>query len=221
MQLKPSLTRAASARNGAAIATLGLAAAAWVLAVAQMNNAGPMNGLGSLAFFAGLWTSMMAAMMLPGAVPAVAERASAPTRLRTLPLFLASYLAVWALVGVVIHELYRAHGTLTSGAVVLAAGVYELTPIKLRFRQRCREHVDSGIRFGLCCVGSSAGLMLVLVAVGFMSVPWMIVITVVVVAQKLLPPKTAVDVPIALGIVALGTLIVLSPSSVPGLTPVM
>jgi predicted metal-binding membrane protein len=63
----------------------------------------------------------------------------------------------------------------------------------------------------------SIGLMLVLVAVSVMSVAWMSVITVLAVAQKLLPAKAAVDVPLALAIVALGVLIIVAPASVPGL----
>jgi predicted metal-binding membrane protein len=61
--------------------------------------------------------------------------------------------------------------------------------------------------------------MLMLVALSVMSVTWMSVITVVVVAQKLLPANAAVDVPLALAIVGLGVLIVIAPSLVPGLTP--
>jgi predicted metal-binding membrane protein len=63
--------------------------------------------------------------------------------------------------------------------------------------------------------------MLMLVALGVMSVTWMFVITVLVLAQKLLPAKAAIDVPLALAIVGLGILIVIAPSSVPGLTPPM
>ena len=64
-------------------------------------------------------------------------------------------------------------------------------------------------------------MMLILVALGVMSVTWMSVIAVLVFAQKLLPAKAAIDVPLALAIVGLGTLIVIAPSSVPGLTPSM
>ncbi len=63
--------------------------------------------------------------------------------------------------------------------------------------------------------------MLMLVALGVMSVAWMSVIAVLVVAQKLLPAKAALDVPLALAIIGLGILIVLAPASVPGLTPPM
>jgi hypothetical protein len=54
-----------------------------------------------------------------------------------------------------------------------------------------------------------------------MSVTWMCVIAVLVLAQKLLPAKAAIDVPLALAIVGLGVLILVAPSSVPGLMPPM
>jgi hypothetical protein len=69
------------------------------------------------------------------------------------------------------------------------------------------------------CVGSSIGPMLMLVAVGVMSITCMSVIALLVFAQKLLPAKAAIDLSLALAIVALGILTVLAPSSVPGLTP--
>ena len=105
--------------------------------------------------------------------------------------------------------------------MTVAAGVYEFTPLKRHFRRRCRENVRSGLGFGLCCAGSSIGLMAMLVALGAMSVTWMSVIAILVLAQKLLPPKAAVDVPLALAITGLGIWIILAPSSVPGLTPPM
>jgi predicted metal-binding membrane protein len=204
-------------------ATLGLAAAAWVVAIRQMNgmDMGVATRLGSFAFFAVLWVWMMAAMMLPGAAAAVLRRAHASGGVRAVPLFAGSYLAVWALVGVGVYALYRPHGYVAASAVVIAAGIYELTPVKRHFRRRCRESVRSGYAFGLYCVGSSIGLMLLLVALSIMSVAWMTVIAALVVAQKLLPAKAALDVPLALAIVGLGILIIIEPSSVPGLTPPM
>jgi predicted metal-binding membrane protein len=210
-------------RRAALTATLGVAAAAWVVAVRQMSgmDMGVATGLGSFAFFIALWGSMMAAMMLPGAAPAVLRRAHASGRVRAVPLFVGSYLSVWTLVGVAVYVVYRPHGSLAAGAVAIAAGAYEFTPLKQDCRRRCRENVRSGFEFGLYCVGSSIGLMLMLVALGVMSVTWMSVIAVLVLAQKLLPPRAAIDVPLALAIVGLGVLIVIAPSSVPGLTPPM
>jgi predicted metal-binding membrane protein len=163
----------------------------------------------------------MAAMMLPGAAPAVLRRAHAGGRVRAVPLFVVSYLAVWTLVGVAVYAVYRPHGYVAAGAIAIAAGVYEFTPLKKHFRRRCRESVRSGFEFGLYCVGSSIGLMLMLVALSVMSVTWMCVIAVLVLDQKLLPAKAAVDVPLALAIVGLGVLVVVAPSAVPGLTPPM
>jgi predicted metal-binding membrane protein len=203
--------------------TLGLAAAAWVVAVRQMNgmDMGVATRLGSFTFFIALWISMMAAMMLPGAAPAAVRHAHASGRVRAVPLFIGSYLAVWTLVGVAVYELYRPHGPFAAGAIAVAAGVYELTPLKKHFRRRCREYVRSGFEFGPYCVGSSIGPMLMLAALSIMSVTWMSVIAVVTLAQKLLPAKAAIDVLLALAIVGFGFLIVIAPSSLPGLTPQM
>ena len=138
-----------------------------------------------------------------------------------MPLFAGSYLAVWALVGVAVYGLYRPHGSVAAGAVVIAAGVYEVTPLKRHCRRRCREGIGSGLGFGLCCLGSSIGLMAMLVALGVMSITWMAVIAVLATAQKLLPANAALDVPLALAITGLGILIVMAPSAVPGLMPPM
>jgi len=202
-------------------ATIGLAAASWVVASWQMHgmDMGVATRLGSFASFIAVWVVMMAGMMLPGAAPAVLRRAQASGGVRAVPLFIGSYLGVWALVGAAVYALYRPHGSVAAGAVAVAAGVYEVTPLKRHFRQCCRDSVRSGLGFGLCCAGSSIGLMAVLVAVGVMSLPWMTVIAVVVAAQKLLPGKAAVDVPVALAIAGIGIWIVLAPGSVPGLTP--
>jgi predicted metal-binding membrane protein len=219
----PRSTTMSSGKTAALAVTLGLAAASWVVAVRQMNgmDMGAATELGSFAFFVALWVSMMAAMMLPGATPAVLRRAHASGRVRAVPLFVGSYLAVWTLVGVLVYVLYRPHGSFVAGAVAIAAGLYEFTPLKEHCRRRCRESVRSGFQFGRYCVGSSIGLMLMLVALGVMSVIWMSVIAVLVLAQKLLPSKTAIDVPLALAIVGLGILIVLAPSWVPGFMPSM
>jgi predicted metal-binding membrane protein len=216
-QARPAATAAALAL------TLGLAGACWVAAVRQMSgmDMGVATRLGSVAFFAAAWVTMMAAMMLPGAVPAVVRHVQASGRVRGVPLFLGSYLAVWALAGVAVYALYRPHGFAAAGAIVIAAGAYELTPLKQHFRRRCQEAAGSGFGFGLCCLGSSIGLMVMLVALSVMSVLWMSVIAVLALGQKLLPARAAVDVPLALAIAGLGILIVLAPASVPGLMPPM
>jgi predicted metal-binding membrane protein len=222
--LATTVATARTAATAAALAaTIGLAAASWGIAVWQMHgmDMGVATRLGSFASFIAVWVVMMAAMMLPGAAPAALRRAQASGGIRAVPLFVGSYLAVWAFIGVAVYALDRPHGFLVPGAAAIAAGVYEFTPLKQHFRRRCRESVRSGLELGLCCVGSSVGLMAMLVALGVMSVTWMSVIAVLALAQKLLPSKAAVDVPLALAIIGLGIWIVLAPSSVPGLVPPM
>jgi predicted metal-binding membrane protein len=218
-----ALAGAGSATTAAALAaTLGLAAVCWVVSVWQMTgmNMGTATPPGSFGFFIAVWAAAMAAMMLPGAAPATLRRAQAGG-VRAVPLFVGSYLAVWALAGVLVYVVDRPHGTLVAGVVTIAAGTYEFTPVKQYYRRRCREAIGSGLGLGLCCMGSSAVLMAVLVALGVMSVPWMVVIAVIVLAQKLLPPIAAVDALLALAITGLGIWIVVSPASVPGLAPPM
>jgi predicted metal-binding membrane protein len=212
-----------AARTAALTATLGLATASWVVAVWQMHgmDMGTATRLGSFASFIAVWVVMMAAMMLPGAAPAVLRRAQASGGVLAVPLFIGSYLAVWALAGAAVYALDRPHGPVAAEVVVIAAGLYELTPLKRHFRRRCRDSGRSGFGFGLCCVGSSIGLMAMLLALGVMSLTWMSVTAILVLAQKLLPPKAALDVPLALAITGLGIWIILAPSSVPGLTPPM
>jgi predicted metal-binding membrane protein len=205
------------------LVTLAVAGASWVVAIKQMSgmDMGVGTRLGSFGFFVVLWAVMMAAMMLPGATPAVVRRARAMGHVRAGALFVGSYLAVWLSVGVAIYVSYRPHGSVAAGVVVVAAGAYEMTPLKQRCRQRCRSDAVSGFEFGLFCVGSSIGLMLILVALGVMNVAWMSILTVLVLAQKLVPARAALDVPVALAIAGLGALIIIAPASVPGLMPPM
>jgi len=213
----------AAATPAALTVTLGIAAVSWVLAARRMSgmDMGVATQLGSFGFFIGVWVLMMAAMMLPGAVPAVVRRAHLSGQVHAVPLFVGSYLAVWTLVGPAVFALYRPHGTVTAGVVAIAAGGYELTPLKQRCRQRCRDSIGSGLEFGLYCVGSSVGLMLLLFGLSVMSIAWMTIIAVLLVAQKLLPRRAALDVPLVLAIVGLGVLIIVAPSAVPGLMPAM
>jgi predicted metal-binding membrane protein len=209
--------------RAAALATLATATACWAVAVDRMDgmDMGVRSTLGSLGFFAGVWLVMMAAMMLPAAAPAVARHVALHGRLTSAPVFVASYLAVWTLVGLASYSVYRPHGTTAAGVLVIAAGLYELTPLKRHFRMRCREAIDSGLRFGVCCVGSSIGLMVVLAALGIMSVTWMVAVAGLVTVQKLLPPRRTLDVALAAAIVALGVVTIVAPASLPGLIPSM
>lgn len=204
-------------------ATLMLSAAAWAVTVRRLDgmDMGVTTELGSLGSFTVMWVWMMTAMMVPGAVPSLVHRARQHRSTRSTSWFVATYLGVWALLGPAVYAVYRPHGTVAAGVMVIVAGGYELTPLKRHFRHRCRDETRSGFAFGVSCVGSSAGLMLLLAALGIMSVAWMIVVAVVVLAQKLWAARLAIDVPIAAAIVGLGLLILIAPSAVPGLAPTM
>src|SRR6185437_6153793 len=90
-------------------ATLGLAAACWAVAAWLMDgmDMGVATRPGAFWFFAAAWVTMMAAMMLPGAAPAVARHAHMSGTVRAALLFLASYMAIWALAGVMAYALDR------------------------------------------------------------------------------------------------------------------
>ena len=151
-----------------------------------------------------LCVAMMAVMMLPSAVPAIVRRARDGVGVFAAPLFAGSYVSVWALAGLAMWLLYQPPGPAVSGALLIGAGVYEVTPFKRECRRLCRERVRSGVRFGAFCFGSSIGLMLVLIAVNVMSVALMIAIALVVLAQKLFPPHPTFDLLLALAIAAVG-----------------
>ena len=221
-------TSVATARTpataAALTATLGLAAASWVVAVWQMHgmDMGVATRLGSFGFFIAVWVAMMAAMMLPGAAPAVLRRAQASGGVRAVPLFIGSYLAVWALVGVAVYAVYRPHGSVAAGVgcdrgrcvrvhaaqAALPPALPRQRPLWIRVRALLRrlEHradADAG----------GAGRHERHLDVGdrrARPAP-----------RSSCPPRAAVDVPLALAIVGLGIWIVIAPSSVPGLMPPM
>jgi predicted metal-binding membrane protein len=147
---------------------------------------------------------LMALMMLPSALPAIVRSARGRAGALQAPLFAGSYLGVWAVAALVMVLIYRPFGAVTAGALVVAAGLYELTPLKHECRRRCRTGVRSGVRFGVYCFGSSVGLMVALVALNPMNVPLTCVVAAVVLMQKLFPPHPTVDIPLALAIVTVG-----------------
>ena len=123
------------------------------------------------------WAPMMAAMMLPGALPAIARSERAP-------LFAGSYLIVWTLAGLAVYAFYMPPAPAVAAILVAAAVVYELTPWARACRRRCRAERRSGLRFGAWCVGSSIGLMAVLVAIDPMSLPLMCAAGAIALIQK-------------------------------------
>jgi predicted metal-binding membrane protein len=197
------------------VLAVALAALCWFASVHQMRgmDMGTATSLGSPASFIGVWLSMMAAMMLPAALPAILAFVRVDSRLVAGMWFVASYLAVWLVFGIAAYALYQEHGNATAGVLTIIAGLYELTSLKRACRERCRELVRSGGRFGVYCIGSSAGLMLMLLALGVMNIALMVGVTAIVLAQKLLPPQPVLDATLALAIVAFGALVVVAPST--------
>ena len=167
------------------------AAGCWVISVTQMRgmDMGVGTGLGSFGFFVGVWTAMMAAMMLPAAAPAVASYARSHRRFGAAAMFVVTYVAVWTLFGVASYAVYRPHSSTVAIVITVAACLYELTPIKRRARRRCQQRANSGFNYGIDCLMSSVGLMLLLFAWGAMSITWMSIVAVLVLIQKLVPVK--------------------------------
>jgi predicted metal-binding membrane protein len=222
----------------AAILLFGAAAIAWIVTVERMEgmDAGPGTHLGGLGWYLGVWVTMTAAMMLPSEARATLLVARLRRGLPTV-LFLAGYLAVWTGYGLAAYGLFRLAtsfdtgwlawdegGPYVAGGVILAAGLYELTPLKRFCLRRCRDpHTDasafaSGLKNGLHCLGCSGGLMAVLFALGVMSVTWMVVVAAVIFAEKVLPQGLRLRLPVAIALAVLGIWVAFSPSSVPGLT---
>jgi predicted metal-binding membrane protein len=160
--------------------------------------------------------------------------------------FVAGYLAVWTVYGLAAYAVYRLVTTVDSGflgwrhagpyvagGAIAAAGLYELTPLKRVCLRHCRSplhfvltgwHKGSagalrmGGEHGAYCVGCCWGLMLILFALGVMSLVWMAVIAAVIFVQKVIPRADALSVPFAVVFVAFGIWVAAAPGSVPGLT---
>jgi predicted metal-binding membrane protein len=234
---------------------LGAALVAWIITVDRMRgmDAGPGTDLGGLAWFAGIWVTMMAAMMLPSVAPMTLlfARISRDRRGRGqafVPtwVFLAGYLGAWTVYGLAAYGLFRLvialgpdwlawdrAGPYVAGGAIVAAGLYQLTPLKEVCLRHCRGPMHyvlhgwrdgnlgafrMGAEHGLFCVGCCWGLMVALFAVGVMSLFWMAVVAAVIFAEKVLPYGLRLSRVFALVLVALGIWVAMAPGSVPGLT---
>ena len=230
-----------ASQKGATALLLGAALVAWAVTVERMQgmDAGPGTDLGGLGWYLGIWVTMMAAMMLPSAAPAAQLVARAARGLPATVLFATGYLAAWTAFGLVAYGLFRLvtsldlgrlawerDGPYIAGGVIVAAGVYELTPLKERFLRACRRPDDAaelgalwpGLTNGLSCVGCCLGLMAVLFAVGVMSLFWMVVVAGVIFVEKVLPQGLRLSRFVGIALVVLGLWVAFSPSSVPMLT---
>jgi predicted metal-binding membrane protein len=207
---------------------------------------GPLTA-GALLVFLGLWVVMMAAMMLPSAVPMILTFGTVYRRQRErggafVPtwVFVAGYLLVWGAFGLVAWLLglagqeAQARASQTAdlaprlaAAAMLGAGLYQLTPLKFVCLQHCRSPLAfvlhhwrpgllgalrMGSEHGAYCVGCCWMLMVLLVVVGLASVPWMGAITLIILAEKVLPPGRAVTLAVAASLLGLGALALAQPA---------
>jgi predicted metal-binding membrane protein len=240
-------------------ALLGIAAAAWAaLLTKELADGAAMSGMGlepkrafddplAAMVFVGAWVVMMAAMMLPSTTPMVLLYrnmivGSPPRRAAQLAVFVSAYLVTWALFGVAVYvaqESLAVVGGLSPdahaawpgvvSAVVLAAGVYQLSPLKDVCLRQCRSPfsflmerwrpgigggLSLGFRHGLYCVGCCWALMAVLVAGGAMGLEWVALLAVVVFTEKILPAGRAVARLVGAFLVGLAVVIALRPDLV-------
>jgi predicted metal-binding membrane protein len=176
-----------------------------------------------IAFF--MWPAMMVAMMLPSASPMVllyarvvrhaesrgkVKRASA-----SIAAFAGGYVALWILFSLLavalqgmlerigaLSVLMSSRSLLLSGALLIAAGLYQLTPLKSACLSHCRAPAAfiaahwrpgvigawrMGLAHGLYCVGCCAALMLLLFVGGIMNLVWIAGLTLFVALEKLAP----------------------------------
>ena len=231
---------------GLVASLLVIAAGAWAVTGDRMGgmDAGPGTELGGLGWFAVVWVTMMAAMMLPSIAPMVL--AQARVRIGVTPAFVAGYLLTWAAVGVLGYALVEGvrsldlgvlawdeAGPYVAGGAILAAAGYQLSPLKDRNLRRCRdarafvsEHwrpgpggaLRMGIEHGRLCVASSWALMAALFALGVMSVGWMVLVAALIAIEKLLPWRTVATRGIAVLLAVLALALAFAPGDVPGLT---
>ena len=235
--------RAVSAREIAspalaAATVLVIAAVAWIVVIHQsrsmddMAMGGMAMGLGSPGSFAAGWLMMMAAMMLPTALPLVFEFARHSERRAgwqvATGLLCATYLAVWLAFGVAAYLVYGAlrmpwaDQRLIGGASLVLASLYAVTPFKRASDARCRElcalhgplpfnlqhsAVLVGARYGVSCIGCTATLMVASVLIGMSNLGWMAVLSGLVLLYKLAPmPNMGQRAVLAVAVAALGVL---------------
>jgi predicted metal-binding membrane protein len=161
-------------------------------------------------------------------------------------LFVSGYLATWTAMGFVAYAVIEAvqaldisalgwdeAGPYVAGGVIVLAAIYQLTPLKDICLRHCRspfmflvEHWRSGrvgafrmgVAHGAYCVGCCWALMAALIALGVMSVGWMVFIAALIAIEKLLPWKAIANRSIAVLLLVLGLGVAFSAENVPGLT---
>jgi len=192
---------------------------AWIVTIAQAHDMGIGPGtMGlSLSAFLVVWVVMMTAMMFPSVAPmattwirSVAARPTRAGRFGGIAQFLGGYLIAWTSFGVFVYLVLLGMQRVVNRAptaakwagagIFLAAGIYQLTPLKNVCLRHCRSPLGSlfhyasyhgpvrdlrvGMHHGAYCVGCCWGLMIVLVAVGIMDIPAMVLLAGVILIEK-------------------------------------
>jgi predicted metal-binding membrane protein len=173
-----------------------------------------------------MWWAMMAGMMLPSALPMTLTFATVNRRRRErgtpwvpTAVFVAGYLAAWGAFSIAATAaqwaLERAalmtpmtglSSPLLGGVLLVAAGVYQVTPLKHACLRRCRSPLSfvlgywrdgtagalrMGAEHGAFCLGCCALLMTLLFVGGVMNLAWAAAIAAFVLLEKLLPAGEA------------------------------
>ena len=169
-----------------------------------------------------MWIVMMVAMMVPAATPmtlvyaAVARKAAAQhSPLPPTVVFVAGYVTIWGVFSVLATLAQRgldaatllsptmaSNGAVFGGVVLVAAGIYQLTPLKHACLRQCRApaHFLSrywrtgtvgafrmGLRLGTYCLGCCWILMALLFVGGVMNLLWIAAISAFVLVEKTVP----------------------------------
>jgi len=243
---------APAVRYGVPLALLAAAGIGWWWSAGTADDMGSdaMGGMNTAATssmtaagFLLAWLAMMVAMMFPAVAPVVKlyARASAQHRVAPLPFFVGGYLAVWMVLGVPAYFAWRAlempltdgreWAARLAGGCFIAAGVWQLTPLKQLCLRHCRspmsfflrygrriERPDGaarmGARHGLFCVGCCWAMFALLVAIGTMNIGWMLVLTALIVTEKSFRHGERVAIVAGAGLVILGIVLLASPGTI-------
>lgn len=250
-------SRASSPLSGVSAAILCLllilAAGAWALLLWQpvhhMGGMGLTMGL-TAPLFVALWVVMMVATMFPAAAPMILmfARVHAGKRQQGQPfvptwVFVGAYLLVWTAFGVLAYAAaagadrlaaqsmwLMANGARLGGAVLVTAGLYQLSPLKHACLSKCRTplqfimtswregYVGSfrmGIEHGAYCLGCCWLLFVILFPLGMMNVAAIAVIALLVFAEKALPLNLWPSRIAAAALIAYGAVVVIWPHALP------
>ena len=168
------------------------------------------------AIIIAMWWLMMLAMMLPSATPAIVlyarvrQTRGGDASVAQTWVFLVGYLAVWLLFSIVAASVQSIatdpsmalRSRAAQGAVLVAVGLYQLSPLKSACVSQCRSPGQFisrhwrpgwegafrlGVIHGAYCVGCCWMLMGLLFVGGVMNLLWVVGLTILVAAEKLLP----------------------------------